>query len=217
MHWARCQMTDAIIGVSESTASLVRSTWHPRARVVVVLNGVDRPAERQTVPGHRFLSLSRLAHEKNIDKVLDAFAIVTQKLPGASLTVAGDGPLLDALRAHAIELGLGDRVTFPGHVDGTRALTEHDVVVQLSAWENASYTLLDAAAHGLGVVATPVGGNPEFLPEQCLVTASDRDAVAAAMLEQSGDVDRRPTLPESWPTIDQMCAGIAEVYQEVCR
>ena len=45
-------------------------------------------------------------------------------------------------------------------------MAEHDVLAMLSVWENCSYSLLDAAARGLGVVASDVGGNPEILPAQ---------------------------------------------------
>ena len=47
-----------------------------------------------------------------------------------------------------------------------------DMVVQLSVWENCSYTLLDAKSAGLKVVATAVGGNPEVVSARELVERS---------------------------------------------
>lgn len=216
LHWARCQRTDAIIGVSRSTCELVHATWRPRARVVLIPNGIDRPVERKSEPGTRFLSLSRLSHEKNIHLVLEAFGHVQASLPEATLTIAGDGPLREPLKQQAASARL-QNVTFPGHVCASEALASHDVVVQLSAWENASYTLLDAAAHGLGVVATPVGGNPEFLARDCLTQAQDPTRVSNLMMNQAKDLWRRPSLPENWPTVAEMKRGIVDVYEQVWR
>src|SRR5699024_1354846 len=109
----------------------------------------------------RFLSLSRLAPEKRIPDTLRAFARVCRDLPDATLTVAGHGTDRSEAIAVAQALDIAERVTFPGYLRPSEALAGHDVLVQLSAWENASYSVLDAVAHGLGVVATPVGGNPE--------------------------------------------------------
>ena len=93
----------------------------------------------------------------------------------------------------------------------------HDVLVQLSAWENASYSVLDAVAHGLGVVATPVGGNPEILPAHCMAEAEDVARVADLMREQAFDVEKRPELPPHWPSVSDMAAQIAAVYERVLR
>ena len=81
----------------------------------------------------------------------------------------------------------------------------------LSVWENSSYALLDAAAAGLGVVASEVGGNPEILPRHCLVEAADDSAVAAALESQGLDPTARPTLAD-WPSVTEMCARIGAVY-----
>ena len=128
-------------------------------------NGVDAPPAPPVLPpGLRVLSLARLAPEKRLPDLLRAFAVVAAAHPTAKLTVAGVGDLETALRAQARDLGLGDRVAFPGYVEAGPALAGADVVAMLSVWENCSYSLLDAAVAGLGVVASPVGGNPEILP-----------------------------------------------------
>lgn len=212
LHHLRCNRFNALIAVSESTKQQMQRTWKPRTLITVVLNGVDRSPQPHTAPGQRYLSLARLSHEKNILAIVDAFA----KLHTGSLTIAGEGPDKAQVQRRVEALGLGDRVSFPGFVDAAKALSEHDVLVQLSKWENASYSILDAVAHGLGVVATPVGGNPEILPERCLVEADDTDRVAALMTEQASP-EARPRLPKRWPTVAEMCAQIVDVYDEVWR
>ena len=108
-------------------------------------------------------------------------------------------------------LGIEGAVSFPGFVDSIEAMGSADVIVQLSAWENCSYTLLDAVASGLGVVATPVGGNPEILPPDCLAPAADARAVATAIVRQAGK-GARPALPDGWPTREEMAARIVAAY-----
>lgn len=214
-HTARIRRADAVIAVADSTAHSVRAKWHPSRStpVRVVRNGVDPLPEQPTrAPGLHVCSIARLAPEKRIDHLLRAFALLRAEHPGARLTLAGSGPEGVALRDLAADLGLRDSTTFVGHVDPAPLLAEADVLVQLSVWENCSYSLLDALVHGLGAVATPVGGNPEILPAAALVAHDDHAAVARLVTEQGLDPARRPTLPPGWPDRATMCAGIAEVY-----
>lgn len=216
-HHGRSRRFDALIAVSESTREEMLRAWRPTTAITVIRNGVDRPSLPAAQPGSRFLSLSRLAPEKRISEAIHAFAAVAGQRPDAILTVAGEGPEREALGALARDLGIADQVSFPGHLDPALALDAHDVLVQLSAWENASYSILDAVVHGLGVVATPVGGNPEILPPRCLSEADDEARVERLLLEQADDVAQRPTLPESWPTVSEMASEIALVYERILR
>ena len=217
-HAARCERFDALIAVSQATATAMRQTWHPRRPIMVVPNGIDRPARPpRRDPGLRILSLSRLAPEKRIEDLLKAFSVLHRDHPGATLTVAGTGPLERSLRATTQALGLTGAVCFPGFLDADQALATHDVLAQLSVWENCSYSLLDAVTAGLGVVATPVGGNPEILPEHCLVRAEDVRAVAAALTRQGLEAGTRPTLAVGWPTVGAMAEQVVTTYRGCFR
>lgn len=219
VHAARMRRFDAVIAVSRATADAMADKWRPRQPVVVIPNGVDPGVSRLAPvaprpprpPGLRVLSLSRLAPEKRLPALLDGFAALHREHPDARLTIAGTGEEEAALRTYVDRLGLGDVVRLPGFVDPDAAMAEHDVVAMLSVWENCSYALLDAAARGLGVVASDVGGNPEQLPAQCLVDADDPEAVAAALATQGLDPASRPGL-DGWPTVAEMCARIGAVY-----
>lgn len=210
VHTARLRRFDAAIAVADATRDAMRAKWH-RRDIVVVPNGIDAPERPTRRPGLRIASIARLSPEKRIDALIDAFALVRTMQPDATLTIAGDGPLDGTLRSRAAGV---PGVRFVGHVPADEVLANHDIVVQLSVWENCSYTLLDAMAAGLGVVATPVGGNPELLPPDCLVPADDPDAVAAAILRQGLDTASRPSVPE-WPGVADMTAGIARVYASI--
>ncbi len=212
-HRARIHRFAHLIAVSESTRRDMLRYWHPSAPIEVILNGIDRPAsapERRA--GLRVLSLTRLAPEKNLKTTLAVFARVQMQHPDARLTIAGTGPQEASLRATARRLGLEGVVSFPGFVDAERALREHDVLLQPSKADNLSYTLLDAVSHGLGVVASPIGGNPEILPEQCIVPADDEAAMATAVIAQGLEPGIRPRLPQAVPTVAQMTDRITQVY-----
>ncbi|MDO5051771.1 MAG: glycosyltransferase [Pseudoclavibacter sp.] len=219
LHALRLRRADAVLAVSEATRDALVDKWRPRREVLLVRNGVDRgPQRRRARPGQapHFLSLSRLSPEKNLPALLEAFAIVRRSRPGATLEIAGTGPQEELLRRTASRLGIAEAVALPGFTDPVEAMARADALVQLSVWENASYTLLDAAAAGLPAVATRVGGNPEILDGRRLVDlaepggAPEPGEVAERMLEA---LQEPPApLPECWPDVAGMCARIAEVY-----
>lgn len=228
MHHIRLRRTNAVIAVSEATRDVMLMKWRPAQPITVIPNGVDaasvrakvdasrtddRSAERDTA-GLRILSLSRLAPEKRLDVLLRAFAAVLEAESAATLTVAGEGPERESLERLSARLGLSGSVEFVGFVDPIMAMAESDVLVQLSVWENCSYTLLDAVSAGLGVVATAVGGNPEILPAHCLVEADDEAAVAAAVVAQTADSMHRPGLEHAWPDPTEMASRIVSAYYQ---
>lgn len=210
-HGLRCRTFDHLIAVCESTRDVMKAKWGVGSGVTVIRNGVD-PARIASTPGLRIASISRLAPEKGIDRLLAGFALVARRHPDAHLTIAGEGPLEGELRAQAAALGLAERVSFPGHVDAGALLAATDVVAQLSHWENCSYTLLDACAAGVGVVATPVGGNPEILPATSLCPDASPERLADLIVDQGTRPELRPGLADGWPTVAAMASRIGDVY-----
>ncbi|WP_203568000.1 glycosyltransferase [Aestuariimicrobium ganziense] len=216
VHRLRLTRFDSLIAVSASTERDMRRYWRTRRPITVIRNGVDRPADPpQRDPGLRFLSLSRLSAEKNVDMTLRVFALVLAQHPAATLTVAGSGDEADSLQRLAGELGIDDSVTFPGFIDAPAAMAQHDVILQPSQSDNLSYTLLDAVAQGMGVAASPIGGNPEILPDRCIGSVDDDGAFAAIAIEQALDLNARPVLPDTIPTVRQMTEQIAAVYEQM--
>jgi glycogen(starch) synthase len=214
-HW-RSGRFARIIAVAKSTADVMAKHWKPKTPVALVYNGVDTPeGSRRPAgdgPATRILSLSRLSHEKRIGELLRGFAEYQKRHPEAVLTVAGTGPDQDELRGEAKRLGIWKSVEFPGFIDAATAMQDAQVLVQLSKWENCSYTLVDARVRGLGIVATRVGGNPEIVSEASLIDDLEPTVIADAIERQSV-----ANLTEAWPSVAQMCAQIAAVYREVAR
>lgn len=129
-------------------------------------------AERQFPEGGdwRLVQACRLIEKKGIDVALKAFAAFCQDHPNARYTIAGEGPLLEPMRALADEIGVGDKVEFVGFL-GERELCElyhrsHIFIhpSQITADRNQEgipNSMLEAMATGLPVLATYHGGIPE--------------------------------------------------------
>jgi colanic acid/amylovoran biosynthesis glycosyltransferase len=141
----------------------------------------------------RLFQACRLIPKKGIDTTLRAFAKFVAHYPQAKLTVAGEGPLLDALQEQAAELHITNRVSFPGFVSQSRL---RELLVQSHIFLHPSVTgpdgdregvpnaMLEAMATGLPVVATWHGGIPEAIEhgETGLLAAEHDDSGIAEML-----------------------------------
>jgi glycosyltransferase involved in cell wall biosynthesis len=154
-----------------------------RGKVEVVSSGVDleRFAIAPAPDGPpRFLCAGALTERKNVVRLADAFA----SLGEGTLTFAGDGPLRARLEGRERVRLLG-RV---GHGEMPRLIAESLVLCQPSLIEPLGQSLLEAMACGRTVVATRIGGPPEFVPPEAgiLVDPLDVDAIAAALRRAAG-------------------------------
>lgn len=219
VHRARFPRFDGVIAVAEATRRAMIEKWHVTKRIAVIHNGVDLPEgvrrrDPSSSDGLRILSLSRLAPEKRIDRLIDAFSIVRQQRPDAVLTIAGEGPLRSYLERRAEHLGVGDAVVFPGYMDADAAMDEADLIAQLSVWENCSYTLLDAAARGLRVIATDVGGNREVVGDGMVCPSSASPTVLAdAILARRGSMAPESIVAPEPLTVADMNRRILGAYE----
>lgn len=133
-----------------------------RDRVAVVRNGVDEiPAD--VVPGDvatradvpTLAVLSRLVPHKQIEDAIDVVATLRRSFPELRLDVIGGGWWDENLRAHAASRGVGDAVTFHGHVSETRKhriLARSWVHVLPSRKEGWGLAVVEAAQHGVPTV-----------------------------------------------------------------
>lgn len=223
VHTARMQRMAATICVSQATAYVVRQRWHPPKRMplVVIPNGVDPrtplPAGSAGTAQHppTVGFLGRFEHEKRPELLLAALARVRAEIPDVRLSMAGEGSMRDELERQARALGIADAVHFPGWVDSAQWLAGIDVLAVTSVWENCSYAILEALAGGVGVVASPVGGNPELLPAAALADPGDSRAFAAALTTQLRNPRARPALSVAYPSIAQMAQRLATLYAQV--
>jgi glycosyltransferase involved in cell wall biosynthesis len=144
----------------------------------------------------------------------------------ASLTMAGqDKGALAATRDRAEALGVARWVTFPGFAGAAAKadlLRDHDVFLNTNDVDNAPVTVLEAAAAGLVVVATAVGGLPDLLADRqaaLLVPRGDTSAMADAVVELLADpvlagrlstAGRAVAEASAWPVVRERWLALAE-------
>ena len=142
-----------------------------------------RTQDRLTTTAN-FLFAGRIASYKGAFEALEAFAEIKRSVrPDAHLDVAGDGPDLDAMRVRARELGVEEAVTFHGFVPGEVLAGLYrgaDVLLHPSFAESFPRVILEALAHSVLVVCTPVGGVGEQF--------HDGDEVLFATPRSSGEI-----------------------------
>jgi glycosyltransferase involved in cell wall biosynthesis len=135
-------------------------------RVLYVPNGiaVERFTAHDGTP-HRPLAIGTLAtlrEEKNIPRLMRAFARLPREID-AELLVIGGGPLLEPLKAAAA--GIDPRIRFPGPTaDPAASLRALDLFALTSDTEQMPLSILEAMAAGLPIVSTDVGDVRNMLP-----------------------------------------------------
>jgi glycosyltransferase involved in cell wall biosynthesis len=185
-------MSDAVVAVSEAVASSVSP--HSDQTLRVIPNGVDierfhPPPGRE--PGSRIVFIGRLIANKGPDVAIEAFKLVRQRAPAATMMMVGDGPMAEGLRRHVINQGLEAAITFLGlQEDVSEILRQSDVFVRPSATEGMPLTILEAMATGLPVVACDVGGVAEIVDSGItghVVAPGSAREVAGAILDLLAD------------------------------
>lgn len=170
---------------------LIREGW-PAERVHIQVNFVPDGSARNTPSSSDepvLVSLGRFHPNKGFDTLLRAFARVNT----GRLRLAGDGPERAALIALADELGLGDRVEFPGWQDDPQGfIAGGDIFVCPSRHEPFGNVIMEAFACRMPVVTTASAGALENASdgEDALITPVDdaaalADALAALMQDQA--------------------------------
>jgi glycosyltransferase involved in cell wall biosynthesis len=151
-----------------------------RGKVEVVDSGVElerfaaaEPAAE--LPHPAFLHVGSLTERKNVERLVEAFRRVGE----GSLTFVGDGPLRSRLEG-VPGVRLAGRV---GHDEVPAWLAAADVLCAPALIEPFGQAILEAMAAGRSVVATRVGGPPEFVPAGAgyLVDPLDVDELARSL------------------------------------
>ncbi|EOX4280276.1 glycosyltransferase family 4 protein [Vibrio cholerae] len=131
-----------------------------KEKIWTVYNGVELKTETPKKPGDYFnlLMVGAINDNKNQKLAIEALSY----LDDVTLTFVGSGPDSEALKLIAIELGVGDRVQWAGFQnDPTPYYEQADLLLMLSKNEAFPFVVLEAMAHGVPIIAVPVGGVPE--------------------------------------------------------
>jgi glycosyltransferase involved in cell wall biosynthesis len=177
-----------------------------RRKAVVIPNPVAPPDGFVARPGDggRVVAVGRLDWQKGFDLLIDAFAAAAPRLPGATLTIWGEGPERPALERRVAALGLGDLVRLPGITARPGAWVEEaDLFVLSSRHEGFANALAEAAGAGIPCVSFDCRFGPRDILDDgrggLLVPPEDVAALAAAIERALGDPALRRRLAGGAP------------------
>jgi phosphatidylinositol alpha-1,6-mannosyltransferase len=216
----------ASIGISGYTLKLLLALGAEPDHVHLIPPGVDLPHGRPDVArssAPTLLTVARLEDEyKGHDVVIRAMPLISARVPDVQWIVVGDGPLRPRLECLAADKSVTEHVRFVGGIpDAERDLWFDRAHVFLmpsrlparAGGEGFGIAYLEAAAHGLPVVAGNVAGAPDAVLDGktgILVDPTDPAAVADAASRLLLDRDMAETLGQAgaaraeqfaWPVV----------------
>lgn len=201
------------------TRGVDTEAFNPRHRSQAVRDGLGAAPDQAVVT-----YVGRLAREKNLDLLLEAWQTVAPRYPGARLALVGRGPLEDEIRERAIP-GVELRGLLTGQ-DLSAAYASADLFAFPSVTETFGNVLLEAMASGLPSVVAAAGGVLDFAAHgrnAWLVAPNSVEAMAAGLERLLADPPLRRRLgagaldtaaARRWDAIDDL---LFEEYWEVAR
>jgi glycosyltransferase involved in cell wall biosynthesis len=220
------------ICVSRAVSREIVKVLGESVKTTIVYNGVDTEMfapsrEIDNGPRATILSVGRLVPDKGQDLVLRAIAILREKHPAISYEVIGDGPDEARLAALAQELGIRERVIFPGRTNRqgvADAMKRCSVFALPSSDEALGCVYLEAMATAKPVIACRDQGIEEIIrdgenglliePDNVgqLAGALDTLLKDASARERIGERARKTTLEGL--TLTDQARHLNEVYRE---
>jgi glycosyltransferase involved in cell wall biosynthesis len=182
-----------IIAVSDAVRQALIESGIPAKKIETIYTGIEvgEPASRagrsegEFVVGH----MGAFTAEKGQDVAVAAAALLQSSLPRARFILAGEGPLLENVRANATK-----NVTLPGFVSDRAAFfASLDVFIMPSRSEAWGMAALEAMAHGVPVIASDIGGLAELVEDGnggWLVRPGDDAALARAITYAATNPER---------------------------
>jgi len=185
---------------------------------------------RYGLVGPYVLFVGRLASNKGLLPLVEAFAVVAREHRDATLVLVGeDGGMRAAVEAAAARSEIASRVRIVGHVPDDAVLADAyrdaRLTVLPSEYEAFGLVLLESLAQGTPVVASRVGGIPEFVPDGkagLLVAPNDSGELARSierlwadetLAHQLGAFGRDHVVPlYTW---DRLVDRLESLYQDV--
>lgn len=162
-------------------------------KLAVIHNAVYVPDKNVTkYDTNGVLFLGRLGKRKSPDALLRAAKIVLEKHPEAYFSFGGDGDV-EGYKEFARELGIEENCHFAGWVTGRQRellFAENSIYCLPSRNEGMPMSVLEAMAHGLATVATPVGGVPQVIDDGVngmIVPVGDDLRLAEALISLMDD------------------------------
>ena len=227
---------DQVLAPSQLTRRVLTEQYRVQSPVTVVPTGIPeppyvlaRPAEVRQELGLPpdacvLLYVGRLAPEKNLDLLLQAFVQIAAQTNDTYLVLAGSGKSRSGLESRARALGIHRRMRFAGFLGRTKLdplFQASDVFLFPSKTETQGLAVGEALAAGLPAVVVNVGGAPETVRDTIdgFLVADDASALAQASLRLLSDPALRRRMAEearrgaASRTPDKIGAQVIAIYE----
>lgn len=204
-------LSHAIVANAERVKDYLVESGVPGSKISVIYNGVDKErlgltgSDRQNillelglpnVDSMQFVTIvaNLRSSVKNHRMFLRAAAKVSGEVSDVSFVIAGEGDLVEEIKAFASELGLTGQTFFLGRCEKVAELLSiSNICVLTSESEGFSNSILEYMAAGKPVVATDVGGAAEAIVEGetgFLVASQDHEALAHRLIRLLEDREK---------------------------
>ena len=233
------RLDDAVFAVSEEARDSMST--HQRQRAEVLVHGIDVDAiarlrsERTAVRAELDVdddtllvgTVANYHPKKDWPNLLLAARLLADRDVPIHVVAVGQGPLQSEVERLHRELALEGFVTLTGYrPDAVRLMAGCDIFALGSKWEGLPVALMEAAALGLPIVATRVGGIPDAFRDgvdAVLVPPSSPTALADAIEALARDPQRRAAQGAASAVraadfdVARAVARLEEVYRQVAK
>ena len=134
----------------------------------VIYNGtkIQPRIDKQENEVLHFVTVGRLAPWKNIDKIIQAMALLNDKGFNFIFNIVGSGPIDEKLKKLVTDLKLEEKIFFLGQKktnELNKIYLNSDIYIQASGYEGLPHVILEAINFNLSIISTPIGGTNEIL------------------------------------------------------
>ena len=178
------RFADAFIVLNEEDKKQYRKMW---CLAEMIPNANSNSAKTLVDYTEKVIvAAGRMEDVKGFDRLIDAFAMVTEKYPEWKLCICGSGTLEKKLKKQISDLGITDKVILPGFIKNINDYMHNASIFAISSHsEGFSLVLIEAMSHGLPVVSFDLPAVREISGGKgILIAQQDNVGEYASMLEK---------------------------------
>ena len=159
---------DLVITPSMHLKEVVKNWGVLENNLQVIYNGtkIQPRIDKQENEVLHFVTVGRLAPWKNIDKIIQAMALLNDKGFNFIFNIVGSGPIDKKLKKLVTDLKLEEKIFFLGQKktnELNKIYLNSDIYIQASGYEGLPHVILEAINFNLSIISTPIGGTNEIL------------------------------------------------------
>jgi len=159
---------DLVITPSMHLKEVVKNWGVLENNLQVIYNGtkIQPIIDKQENEVLHFVTVGRLAPWKNIDKIIQAMALLNDKGFNFIFNIVGSGPIDEKLKKLVTDLKLEEKIFFLGQKktnELNKIYLNSDIYIQASGYEGLPHVILEAINFNLSIISTPIGGTNEIL------------------------------------------------------